>query len=175
MDPASKQGAGSIWLSYHDPGNKITLTPIMSSKALIIGWSHLSWMNHGPWVMHSHTTRDPQESYLDWQFNYYILTTTYYQPVWEFGCPRLFIYCRILIGAPDDESPLATSNSLSRPGSVYRCTSRPPFQCSVIPFDNTGNNNVSGSAIDEKSHQWFGASISSSGIDGYVVVRQISE
>jgi len=75
----------------------------------------------------------------------------------------------ILIGAPDDESPLATSNSLSRPGSVYRCTSRPPFQCSVIPFDNTGNNNVSGSAIDEKSHQWFGASISSSGIDGYVV------
>ena len=86
-----------------------------------------------------------------------------------------FIYCRILIGAPEDESPLATSNSLSRPGSVYRCTSRPPFQCSVIPFDNTGNNNVSGSAIDEKSHQWFGASISSSGIDGYVVVRNISK
>ena len=82
------------------------------------------------------------------------------------------INCRILVGAPEDESPLASANSLSRPGSVYRCTSQKPFHCNTIPFDNTGNNNVSGEAIDEKSHQWFGATIASSGNDGYVVVSR---
>ena len=34
----------------------------------------------------------------------------------------------------------------------------------------TGNNNDTGGPIDEKSNQWFGASVSSSGEDGVIVV-----
>ena len=45
------------------------------------------------------------------------------------------------------------------------------YRCDVIPFDMTGNNNDTGGPIDEKSNQWFGASISSSGDDGVIVVR----
>ena len=33
-----------------------------------------------------------------------------------------------------------------------------------------GNNNASGSMIDDKSKQWFGASVHSSGQDGIIVV-----
>ena len=40
----------------------------------------------------------------------------------------------------------------------------------MIPFDMTGNNNDTGVTIDEKSHQWFGATLASSGEDGVVVV-----
>ena len=43
-------------------------------------------------------------------------------------------------------------------------------RCDVIPFDMTGNNNGTGGPIDEKSNQWFGASVSSSGEDGVIVV-----
>ena len=43
-------------------------------------------------------------------------------------------------------------------------------RCDVIPFDTTGNNNDTGGPIDEKSNQWFGASVSSSGEDGVIVV-----
>ena len=34
-----------------------------------------------------------------------------------------------------------------------------------------GNNNASGTMIDDKSKQWFGASVHSSGQDGIIVVR----
>ena len=43
-------------------------------------------------------------------------------------------------------------------------------RCDVIPFDMTGNNNDTGAPIDEKSNQWFGATVSSSGENGVVVV-----
>jgi len=35
----------------------------------------------------------------------------------------------------------------------------------------SGNNNASGVVIDDKSRQWFGASVHSSGPDGIIVVR----
>jgi hypothetical protein len=38
-------------------------------------------------------------------------------------------------------------------------------------FSFAGNNNASGSQIDDKSGQWFGASVHSSGQDGIIVVR----
>ena len=47
-------------------------------------------------------------------------------------------------------------------------------RCEVIPFDMTGNNNDTGGPIDEKSNQWFGASLSSSGDDGVIVVSYIN-
>ena len=34
----------------------------------------------------------------------------------------------------------------------------------------SGNNNASGVVIDDKSRQWFGASVHSSGPDGIIVV-----
>ena len=43
-------------------------------------------------------------------------------------------------------------------------------RCDVIPFDTTGNNNDTAGPIDEKSNQWFGATVSSSGEDGVIVV-----
>ena len=47
------------------------------------------------------------------------------------------------------------------------------YRCDVIPFDMTGNNNDTGVTIDDKSNQWFGASISSSGDDGVIVVSRL--
>ena len=43
-------------------------------------------------------------------------------------------------------------------------------RCEVIPFDTTGNNNDTSGPIDEKSNQWFGATVTSAGEDGVVVV-----
>ena len=43
-------------------------------------------------------------------------------------------------------------------------------RCDVILFDMTGNNNDTGAPIDEESNQWFGATVSSSGENGVVVV-----
>ena len=43
-------------------------------------------------------------------------------------------------------------------------------RCEVIPFDTTGNNNGTSGPIDEKSNQWFGATVTSAGEDGVVVV-----
>jgi hypothetical protein len=36
-----------------------------------------------------------------------------------------------------------------------------------------GNNNASNGQIDDKSHQWFGASVHSSGQDGIIVVSHV--
>ena len=53
---------------------------------------------------------------------------------------------------------------------LRRCSADSPDRCRVIPFDLSGNNNDTGVTIDDKSHQWFGATVSSSGEDGVVVV-----
>ena len=48
------------------------------------------------------------------------------------------------------------------------CVSNRDFTLSSI---FAGNNNASGTMIDDKSKQWFGASVHSSGQDGIIVVR----
>jgi hypothetical protein len=40
----------------------------------------------------------------------------------------------------------------------------------IYIFTFSGNNNASGVVIDDKSRQWFGASVHSSGPDGIIVV-----
>ena len=40
-----------------------------------------------------------------------------------------------------------------------------------LDLNFAGNNNASGSMIDDKSKQWFGASVHSSGPDGIIVVN----
>ncbi|XP_049867403.1 integrin alpha pat-2 isoform X2 [Pectinophora gossypiella] len=84
----------------------------------------------------------------------------------------------ILVGAPEDEPyPI---NGVTRPGAVYRC--QPGYRgypaedrllelCDVMQFDKTRGNNVDSSRrqIDQKSNQWFGATLTSTGRNGPIV------
>jgi len=75
----------------------------------------------------------------------------------------------VLVGAPEAETDQKRWG-VSKPGAVFRCQTTTPYSCQVIPFDTTGNINDSNSQIlDEKSNQWFGATVASSGEDGVVV------
>lgn len=78
----------------------------------------------------------------------------------------------VIVGAPEDDSEQAKVG-IEKAGAVYRCQTRMPFRCDQIPFDTSGNNNASGTMIDDKSKQWFGASVHSSGQDGIIVVRYL--
>ena len=98
------------------------------------------------------------------------------------------VYCRVLVGAPEADT-IQGRWGVKKPGAVFRCETDLPhrwallshdlmtyswcFRCEMIPFDMTGNNNDTGGPIDEKSNQWFGASLSSSGEDGVIVVSYI--
>ncbi|XP_043190160.1 integrin alpha-PS2-like isoform X1 [Amphibalanus amphitrite] len=71
----------------------------------------------------------------------------------------------VLVGAPraQTEQP-----GVVRGGAVYRCEAEifgralsSYTNCLQIPFDINGNNVAAGRAIDEKSEQWFGASVTS--------------
>ncbi|XP_028158695.1 integrin alpha-8-like isoform X1 [Ostrinia furnacalis] len=87
----------------------------------------------------------------------------------------------ILVGAPEDQ-PTYTEG-VSRPGAVYRCEpgyrgypaegdrSRPLEMCSEMVFDRKRTNNVDthNHQIDQKSNQWFGATLASTGRNGPIV------
>ncbi|XP_072944283.1 integrin alpha-PS2 isoform X2 [Epargyreus clarus] len=85
----------------------------------------------------------------------------------------------ILVGAPEDE-PYPISG-VSRPGAVYRCQAglrgyaadsrRALDMCSVMVFDKKEGNNVDTQQrqIDQKSNQWFGATLTSTGRNGPIV------
>lgn len=74
----------------------------------------------------------------------------------------------VLVGAPEADTEQKRWG-VEKPGAVFRCETNLPYRCDVIPFDMTGNNNDTGVPIDEKSNQWFGATVSSSGENGVVV------
>ena len=59
--------------------------------------------------------------------------------------------------------------SFARAWAHWPDVSNRDFTLSSILF--AGNNNASGTMIDDKSKQWFGASVHSSGQDGIIVVR----
>ncbi|XP_045445586.1 integrin alpha-PS2 [Melitaea cinxia] len=86
----------------------------------------------------------------------------------------------ILVGAPEDEP--YHINDVRRPGAVYRCqpgyrgylsedSSKPLQMCSLMEFDKNRNNNVDTAhrQIDQKSNQWFGATLTSTGRNGPIV------
>ncbi|KAG8234427.1 hypothetical protein J437_LFUL012571 [Ladona fulva] len=76
----------------------------------------------------------------------------------------------VLVGAPEAQT---SQPGVSRGGAVFRCDTNRDDICDMIPFDSTGNNNRSGGLqMDQKSNQWFGATVRSSGVDGVVVVRE---
>ncbi|XP_069110775.1 integrin alpha-8-like isoform X1 [Argopecten irradians] len=77
----------------------------------------------------------------------------------------------LLVGSPTAATQQA---GIIRGGAVYRCRANNTAEdCNMIPFDERGNSNqFNGSlylAIEDKSHQWFGATVASSGNDGHIL------
>ncbi|KAM3961277.1 integrin subunit alpha inflated isoform 2-T2 [Aphomia sociella] len=83
----------------------------------------------------------------------------------------------VLVGAPEAE-PYHVEG-VTKPGAVYRCDAsrqgyggqRPLQHCSFMDFDKYRYNNKDSHhhQIDQKSNQWFGATLSSSGSNGPIV------
>lgn len=70
-------------------------------------------------------------------------------------------YNWVIIGAPQAQS---TQPGVVRGGAVYYCPADRDDGCRELGFDRSGNyNSSSGHQIDEKSGQWFGATVSSGG------------
>uniref|UniRef100_T1JAK7 Integrin alpha-2 domain-containing protein n=1 Tax=Strigamia maritima TaxID=126957 RepID=T1JAK7_STRMM len=76
----------------------------------------------------------------------------------------------LLVGAPQANT---RQPNVTQGGAVYRCSTETANDCQEIVFDRTGPryeyNNGQLEQIDEKSGQWFGATIHSSGPNGVIV------
>ena len=73
------------------------------------------------------------------------------------------------MGAPNANSG---QPGVERAGAVYKCDPETPGSCEIIPFDTRGNTFITSSSmrhVDEKSHQWFGSLVTSSGEDGVIL------
>ncbi|VDI79515.1 Hypothetical predicted protein [Mytilus galloprovincialis] len=73
----------------------------------------------------------------------------------------------MLVGAPEAQTNLQPG--IVRGGAVYRCSVDTQL-CRVIPFDRQGNdqqyNGTTYLDKEDKSYQWFGATVVSSGVNG---------
>ena len=56
----------------------------------------------------------------------------------EFHRTWFVFRCRVVIGAPEDENVYQSRMGIKRPGAVYRCQTKAPFNCQQIPFDTSG-------------------------------------
>ncbi|XP_015793178.1 integrin alpha-PS2 [Tetranychus urticae] len=77
----------------------------------------------------------------------------------------------LLVGAP--LAP-GSQEGISRGGAVFKCLPQSSGLCQVIPFDTTGNRNITTknglrAQTEEKEGQWFGATVQSSGKTGVIV------
>ncbi|GFV97537.1 uncharacterized protein TNCV_2040451 [Trichonephila clavipes] len=76
----------------------------------------------------------------------------------------------LLVGAPKAQTD---QPGVEQGGAVYRCSIDSPNMCQMIPFDTSGPGqiNLRGQKenMDDKSHQWFGATVHSSGENGAIV------
>ncbi|XP_070564583.1 integrin alpha-9-like [Ptychodera flava] len=79
----------------------------------------------------------------DAYFGYTVLEHTNSQGQW------------VLVGAPRDKSTY--SPKLERPGAIYKCKVRHPYDCEPVKVDDTGNEAFSRSSY--KSEQWIGVSM----------------
>ena len=76
--------------------------------------------------------------------------------------------CRLLVGAPEAD---ARQQGVHKGGAVYKCSAQRPGDCSLIPFDTTGSPIArNGQPYDNKSGQWLGSLVASSGADGTIMV-----
>ncbi|GBN26902.1 hypothetical protein AVEN_167701-1 [Araneus ventricosus] len=76
---------------------------------------------------------------------------------------------RVLVGAPKAQT---NQPNVTAGGAVYRCGVESTASCVPVPFDLTGHNpsGISrGQYKDDKSNQWFGATVATSGENGLVV------
>ncbi|XP_063227924.1 integrin alpha-PS2 isoform X2 [Bacillus rossius redtenbacheri] len=74
----------------------------------------------------------------------------------------------VMVGAP--EAQARSQPGVRRGGAVFQCRVDREDTCREMIFDRTpGNNERFNSQLDEKSHQWFGATVYSSGEDGILV------
>lgn len=80
---------------------------------------------------------------------------------------------RLLVGAPlaQTEQP-----GVERGGAVYKCSVYSPNNCRQIDFDRTGSGSIMvrgrQEQTDEKSGQWFGATVHSAGDAGIILVSR---
>lgn len=88
----------------------------------------------------------------------------------------------ILVGAPEAELFPPYEYNVSKPGAVYRCEPgyrnyaaegnvRTLDRCSPMQFDKNPRNNEdrTGRPVDQKSNQWFGATLTSTGRNGAIM------
>ncbi|KAG1657427.1 Integrin alpha-PS2 [Nymphon striatum] len=82
----------------------------------------------------------------------------------------------LIVGAPKAKTD---QPGVIRGGAVYRCAPDTPNACQVIPFDTEGNKliKVQGQdvATDNKTEQWFGATVVSSGKYGTIVLPRVTD
>ncbi|OAD60278.1 Integrin alpha-8, partial [Eufriesea mexicana] len=76
----------------------------------------------------------------------------------------------VIVGAPEAET---AQKDVYRGGAVYECDITVDDRCTLMEFDNTGHNHIRNpsvpgalSQIDNKTLQWFGATVSASFEDG---------
>ncbi|XP_071440626.1 integrin alpha-PS2-like isoform X2 [Hetaerina americana] len=76
----------------------------------------------------------------------------------------------VLVGAPRAQT---AQPGVRNGGAVYRCDVVRDDYCDVVDFDQTGNNvkfnGLQRTQLDEKSGQWFGATVRTSGPEGPIV------
>ncbi|XP_067127479.1 integrin alpha-PS2-like isoform X1 [Centruroides vittatus] len=79
-------------------------------------------------------------------------------------------YSWLLVGAPQDQTD---QPGVVRGGTVYRCSTIYSNSCEHIHFDTAGHGKIfylsQPKQTDDKSNQWFGATIHSSGENGVIV------
>ncbi|XP_077291067.1 integrin subunit alpha inflated isoform X2 [Arctopsyche grandis] len=69
----------------------------------------------------------------------------------------------VMVGAPEAQT---SQPNVTKGGAVYRCEPMRDNICAEVTFDSKGNNkDGQGKELDQKSNQWFGATISSGGQD----------
>lgn len=76
----------------------------------------------------------------------------------------------LLVGAPKAQTDQPKTKES---GAVYRCTPSAAKACQQIPFDPNGSSVINlrdeQAQSDDKSHQWFGASLASANDNGSIV------
>nr|AVP12651.1 integrin alpha 2 [Littorina littorea] len=76
----------------------------------------------------------------------------------------------VLVGAPRAQT---SQPGVEKGGAVYRCRTDRVNSCQEIPFDILGNNirynKTAYVDVEDKSNQWFGATVQSSGENGVIV------
>lgn len=71
----------------------------------------------------------------------------------------------VIIGAPRYDT--SASTGVVKGGAVFRCDISDDNRCQLIPFDMSGDQyNERNEKIGSKANQWFGATVTSAGVDG---------